>query len=102
MMAVTKPIPSIPYFKRFQPLFVFPAQGGHSLQKSIKIGGKLKILQPVESLMVVRQARGNAVVISVQADDFDGVIMPEGFEPDHLRRCRNEVGFVNDMTEKAD
>jgi protease I len=34
---------------------------------------------------------------SVAADDFDGVIIPGGYAPDHMRRHPRAVKFVRDM-----
>jgi protease I len=33
----------------------------------------------------------------VKADDFDGVIVPGGYAPDHIRRHANALKFVADM-----
>lgn len=33
----------------------------------------------------------------VKADDFDGVIVPGGYGPDHLRRCPKVVELVKDL-----
>ncbi len=32
-----------------------------------------------------------------RASDFDGVIVPGGYAPDHIRRHRNAIAFVRDM-----
>ena len=33
----------------------------------------------------------------VSAKDYDGVIIPGGFSPDHMRRCQATIDFVRDM-----
>ncbi len=35
---------------------------------------------------------------SVSADDFDAVVIPGGWAPDYLRRCRHTVQFVKNLS----
>ncbi len=37
----------------------------------------------------------------VKADDFDAIIVPGGYSPDHLRRCPAAVNFVKAANEKG-
>ena len=39
-------------------------------------------------------ARADAAAAEVKADDFDAIIIPGGYSPDHMRRCRPLVDLV--------
>ena len=41
--------------------------------------------------------RSTHASIEVSAKDYDAVIIPGGFSPDNMRRCRPTVEFVKDM-----
>lgn len=34
------------------------------------------------------------------ADDYDAVVIPGGYSPDHMRRCPDTIRFVKDMNEQ--
>jgi protease I len=38
---------------------------------------------------------------SVKADDFDGVVVPGGFAPDHIRRHREALQLVRDLDQQG-
>ncbi|MEX0716222.1 MAG: type 1 glutamine amidotransferase domain-containing protein [Planctomycetaceae bacterium] len=46
-------------------------------------------------------AKAEKAASSVSADDFDGVVIPGGYSPDHMRRHEAMVKFVRDMAEKG-
>src|SRR5690242_20817176 len=39
-------------------------------------------------------ARADAAAAEVKADDFDAIVIPGGYSPDHMRRCRPLVDLV--------
>lgn len=39
-------------------------------------------------------ARADAAASEVKADDFDAIVIPGGYSPDHMRRCKPMVDLV--------
>ncbi|HLR21085.1 MAG TPA: type 1 glutamine amidotransferase domain-containing protein [Tissierellaceae bacterium] len=37
----------------------------------------------------------------ISAKDYDGVVIPGGFSPDYMRRCKATVDFVKDMNKEG-
>lgn len=46
-------------------------------------------------------ARADAAADSVRAGDFDAVVIPGGYSPDHMRRHEAMVGFVRDAAKQG-
>ncbi len=44
--------------------------------------------------------KSNKASKDVSADDYDAVIIPGGYSPDQMRRCKETVRFVKDMHER--
>lgn len=55
---------------------------GHKAVFASKLGYEM------EATLAIKDAR---------ADDFDAVVVPGGFAPDHMRLCRPMIDFVRDM-----
>lgn len=36
----------------------------------------------------------------ISANDYDAVVIPGGFSPDHMRRCKSTVDFVKEMNKQ--
>ena len=44
--------------------------------------------------------KSNLSTSDISADDYDAVIIPGGYSPDHMRRSKSTVKFVKDMDSK--
>jgi len=65
-------------------------------------GVEVKIVGMAESPEVVQSKHGYPARIDLKADkadpdNFDAVIVPGGYAPDHLRRCEKTIAFVKGM-----
>lgn len=54
----------------------------------------------------VHSKHGYPAKVDMEADqaktkDFDAVIVPGGYSPDHLRRCKNVIKFVKEMDQQG-
>jgi protease I len=69
-------------------------------------GAEVLLMGTSSSPEVVKSKHGYPAKIDkrggeLKADDFDAVVVPGGYGPDHLRRCKKVVGFVKDMNDKG-
>jgi protease I len=46
-------------------------------------------------------AKSEAAASDVKADDFDAIVIPGGYSPDHMRRCRPMVDLVTQAAQKG-
>lgn len=69
-------------------------------------GAKVKLVGMTGGAKVVHSkhgypARADLAADKARAADFDAVIVPGGYSPDHLRRDRNIVKFVKEMDKRG-
>lgn len=46
-------------------------------------------------------AKSDAAASDVRADDFDAIVIPGGYSPDHMRRCKPMVDLVTQAAHKG-
>ncbi len=69
-------------------------------------GAEVKIVGMQNGPDVVESKHGYPAKVDLPAgvanpDDFDGVIVPGGYSPDHLRRCAKVVGLVKALNDQG-
>ena len=46
-------------------------------------------------------AKSDVAAAEVKADDFDAIVIPGGYSPDHMRRCKPMVDLVTQSVQKG-
>jgi protease I len=63
----------------------------------VRVGPKAKLVYKGKSGLATKSDAG---MEQVNAEDFDGLIIPGGYAPDHMRRHQAMIGLVRDMFEQ--